>query len=91
MKKELKWLVLHIEEIIACVALGIMLCVIFLNVIMRYVFRDPLNWSDELSMICLAYVTFVGGAAAYKKKISPSHSELGIFFVIRYLLLVIHS
>lgn len=69
MKKELKWLVLHIEEIIACVALGIMLCVIFLNVIMRYVFRDPLNWSDELSMICLAYVTFVGGAAAYKKNL----------------------
>lgn len=69
MKKELKWFIQHVEEIIACVALGIMLCVIFLNVIMRYVFRDPLNWSDELSMICLAYVTFVGGAAAYKKNL----------------------
>ena len=67
--KGLKWFILHIEEVIACVALGIMLSVIFLNVILRYVFRDPLNWSDELSMICLAYVTFVGGAAAYKKNL----------------------
>lgn len=57
------------EEIIACIALAVMLCVIFLNVILRYVFRNPLNWSDELSMICLAYVTFVGGAAAYKRNL----------------------
>ena len=67
--KGLKWFVLHVEEVIACIALSIMLCVIFFNVIMRYVFRNPLNWSDELSMICLAYVTFVGGAAAYKKNL----------------------
>ena len=65
----LKWFILHVEEIIACIALAVMLCVIFLNVILRYVFRNPLNWSDELSMICLAYVTFVGGAAAYKRNL----------------------
>ena len=40
-----------------------------LNVIMRYLFRNPLAWSDELAMISLAYVTFVGGAAAYKKNL----------------------
>lgn len=67
--KWVKWFALHIEEIIACVALGIMLCVIFFNVVMRYVFRAPLKWSDELSMVCLAYVTFIGGAAAYKKNL----------------------
>lgn len=67
--KKLKWLILHIEEIIASTALGIMLCSIFFNVIMRRVFRSPTSWADELSMICLAYVTFVGGAAAYKKNL----------------------
>ena len=65
----LKWFVLHIEEIIACTALGVMLCVIFYNVMMRYIFRNPTAWADELSMICLAYVTFVGGAAAYKRNL----------------------
>lgn len=65
----LKWFILHIEEIIAVIAISVMLCAIFLNVIMRYVFRDPTAWSDELSMICLAYVTFVGGASAYKRNL----------------------
>ena len=46
-----------------------MLCAVFFNVIMRYCFRNPTAWSDELAMICLAYVTFVGGAAAYKKNL----------------------
>lgn len=67
--KKLKWLVLHIEEIIAVTALAIMLCAIFYNVMMRYCFRAPTAWADELSMICLAYVTFVGGAAAYKRNL----------------------
>ncbi len=67
--KWLKWLVLHIEEVVAVSALAIMLCAIFYNVIMRYLFRKPTAWSDELTMICLAYVTFVGGAAAYKKNL----------------------
>lgn len=67
--KKLKWLVLHIEEIIAVAALAVMLCAIFYNVMMRYLFRAPTAWADELSMICLAYVTFVGGAAAYKRNL----------------------
>lgn len=68
-KRNLIWLVLHIEEIIAVSALAVMLCAIFYNVMMRYLFRNPSAWADELSMICLAYVTFVGGAAAYKRNL----------------------
>ncbi len=67
--EKLKWFILHVEEIIAVIALAIMLCAIFYNVIMRYLFRNPTAWSDELTMICLAYVTFVGGASAYKKNL----------------------
>ena len=68
-KKSLKWLVLNIEEIVAISALAVMLCAVFYNVVMRYLFRNPSAWADELSMICLAYVTFVGGAAAYKRNL----------------------
>ena len=67
--KPLKWFVLHIEEIISVTAITVMLCAIFLNVMMRYLFRAPTAWADELSMICLAYVTYVGGAAAYKRNL----------------------
>lgn len=64
--KGLKWFVLHVEEIIAVVALVIMICAVFLNVLLRYLWRNPTSWSDELAMICMAYVTFVGGAVGYK-------------------------
>lgn len=74
--KKVKWFILHIEEFVAGVALTIMLCAIFLNVILRYCFHTPTKWSDELSMICLAYVTFVGGAAAYKRNL---HFGIDIF------------
>ena len=67
--KKLKWLILHIEEIIAGTALAVMMCAIFYNVIMRYCFRSPTKWADELSMICLAWLTFMGAASAYKKNL----------------------
>lgn len=75
--KGLKWFALHIEEIIAVTALAVMLCSIMLNVIMRYIFRNPTAWADELAMICLAYVTFVGGAVAYKRNL-----HFGIDFLV---------
>ena len=72
-----KWFVLHIEEIIAVAALTVMLCAIFYNVIMRYLFKNPTSWADELAMICMAYVTFVGGAVAYKNNL-----HFGIDFLV---------
>lgn len=68
-KRYLKWVILHVEEIIAVTALAVMTTAIFYNVLMRYLFRNPTAWADELAMICLAYVTFVGGAAAYKRNL----------------------
>lgn len=73
----LKWFALNWEEVVAVTALFVMLCSIFVNVIMRYVFRNPTSWADELAMICMAYVTFVGGAVAYKRNL-----HFGIDFVV---------
>lgn len=67
--KGLLWLISNIEELISCTALGIMLVAVFTNVMLRYLFRAPTAWADELALICMAYVTFVGGAAAYKRNL----------------------
>ena len=67
--KYAKWFILHIEELISCVALATMICGIMINVVMRYIFRNPLSWADELAVICMAYVTFVGSAVAYKRNL----------------------
>ena len=75
--KYIKWFFLNWEEIVAVIALMVMLCSILFNVIMRYLFRNPTSWADELAMICMAYVTFVGGAVAYKKNL-----HFGIDFLV---------
>ena len=67
--KALLWLISNIEEIISATAIAIMLTAIFGNVMLRYIFRSPTSWADELALICMAYVTFVGGAAAYKRNL----------------------
>lgn len=68
-KKGFLWFIQNIEEIIACVAIAVMLLAVMLNVFLRYVFNSPTAWSDELAVIGMAYVTFVGGAAAYKRNL----------------------
>jgi TRAP-type C4-dicarboxylate transport system permease small subunit len=65
--KKILWVLANIEEIIATSALAIMLISIFTNVILRYFFRNPTAWADELAIIGMSYVTFIGGAAAYKR------------------------
>lgn len=67
--KALLWLISNIEEIISASAIAVMLTSIFVNVMLRYIFRSPTAWADELALICMAYVTFVGGAAAYKRNL----------------------
>ena len=67
--KALLWLISHIEEIVGATAIAVMLTAIFVNVMLRYIFRSPTAWADELALICMAYVTFIGGAAAYKRNL----------------------
>lgn len=67
--KALLWVLKNIEEIVSTTALCVMLCAIMFNVILRYFFRTPTAWADELSLIGMAYVTFIGGAAAYKRNL----------------------
>ena len=63
MKKVLKHLEAHFEEDIMTVLLGIIAIVMMLQVIMRYVFGDALNWAEELSRYL--YIWFVFLSAGY--------------------------
>lgn len=67
--KSLLWVITNIEEIISCTAIAVMILAIGMNVILRYFFRSPTSWADELALIGMAYVTFLGGAAAYKRNL----------------------
>ncbi len=49
MKKALHWMNLHMEEVILVFGTAVMIILIFLQVVMRNVFKHPLSWSEELA------------------------------------------
>lgn len=82
MKSQFKisWIIKNIEEIIATTAVVLMLLICSCNVFARYVLRSAISWSDEVCVCMLAWVTFVGSAAAYKRNL-----HYGMDFLIDHL------
>lgn len=51
---------------VACIASITVL--VIAQVVFRYVFNDPLDWSEEMARICFIYLTFIGIGAAYGRR-----------------------
>lgn len=50
----------------ACVTL--MAILVVAQVVLRYVFNDPLTWSEEMARIVFIYLAFLGIGAAYGRR-----------------------
>ncbi len=50
----------------ACIAL--MTILVIAQVVLRYVFNDPLDWSEEMARIVFIYLAFIGIGAAYGRR-----------------------
>ena len=50
----------------ACIA--IMTILVIAQVVLRYVFNDPLDWSEEMARIMFIYLAFIGIGAAYGRR-----------------------
>lgn len=48
-----------IEKILGTFFVAMILIVMTMNIFMRYVFRSPLNWTDEMSRFSLIWMTFL--------------------------------
>jgi TRAP-type C4-dicarboxylate transport system permease small subunit len=57
-----------ILEYLALVCMAVMTVLIVAQVILRYVFNNPLTWSEELARIVFIYMTFMGIGAAYGRR-----------------------
>lgn len=64
-----KWVLANLEEVIASVAIALMLIICSCNVFARYVLHNAISWSDEVCVCLLSWTTFVGAAAAYKRNL----------------------
>ena len=49
-------------------ALALTSVLLFVNVVMRYVFRIPLNWVEETSLYLMVWIVFVGGSIAIRTR-----------------------
>ena len=65
----------------ACVTLMALLVVA--QVVLRYVFNDPLDWSEEMARIVFIYLAFVGIGAAYGRRRHMSIDALVILLPAR--------
>lgn len=50
----------------ACIA--VMSILVIAQVVLRYVFNDPLTWSEEMARILFIYLSFLGIGAAYGRR-----------------------
>ncbi len=57
-----------VETFIASFLLGVLACIIMMEVVSRYCLNHPFPWVFELTMFLFTYIVFVGMPVMYKQK-----------------------
>lgn len=58
----------NFEENLLIFILFVALCIIFLQVVMRYVFQNSLSWSEEIGRYLFIWLTWLGTGYAVRQK-----------------------
>ncbi len=64
----LVWTATHLEEVATAFLLAIMLGSIGLSVFCRYALKTPLSWTEEVVLLCMVWVCFLGASMATKHR-----------------------
>ncbi len=70
--RPLRWWVDHVEEVVASVALVVVVLATSWGVLTRYVTAQPAAWAGEVSTIGFAWVVFLGAVACIKYRLHPA-------------------
>jgi TRAP-type C4-dicarboxylate transport system permease small subunit len=70
-------------EYLSMVCVAAMTVLVIAQVILRYVFNDPLDWSEEMARIAFIYLAFLGIGAAYGRRRHMSIDALVILLPAR--------
>ena len=71
-KPSWKGVVDQFEEIVACLALTVVVLSVSWGVITRYITEQPATWASEVATLAFAWLVFFGAAACVKYKLHPS-------------------
>ena len=80
MNNKLKWLIIHIEEVLCALLFAIMGIIMFMNIISRYFLKYSLAFTEELVVSFFVWMTLLGGAIAFRQG-----SHLGFSFITEHL------
>jgi len=76
----MRFLIKNLEEILASIAISITVLMVITNVVLRYGFNFVLPWSEELSVICFIWATYLGISSCYKHKL-----HMGVDVILSFL------
>lgn len=76
LKRAISLLDRYLEEVLCAILIVGMLCSIFLQVVLRYVFESPVSWSDEIAIYCLIGTVYFGASLAVRER---AHIRLMVF------------
>ncbi|MCD8076982.1 MAG: TRAP transporter small permease [Lachnospiraceae bacterium] len=68
MKKALKFLDENLEAILLLILLAAISIIMFMQIIMRFVFHNALNWPEEFCRICFVYSGFICFSYCQRKR-----------------------
>lgn len=79
-KITLKGILFHLDAVITGTTLALATIIVNLNVLMRYFFKSPLFWAEEVATGLFVWTVFVGSAYAYR-----CHAHLGVDILVNAL------
>jgi len=68
MGKKIRKVLLNWDLVIADAMLGFLVLVTFSGVIFRYVLNQPIEWLEEVQMMAIVWVVFLGSGAAFREQ-----------------------
>jgi tripartite ATP-independent transporter DctM subunit len=95
-----------VVELFAAVLTGVEVLILLAGVISRYVFHNPLVWSDELASILFLWLAMLGAVVAFRRGehmrmstlVSQARPRWRVFFdafavavAVAFLILILHS
>lgn len=65
--RNIKKLLMNWDLLISDIVLGLLVFVTFSGVIFRYVLNRPIEWLEEVQMMAIVWVVFLGAGAAFRE------------------------
>ncbi len=67
-----------ITDNILAILLGLIVVIMFTQVLFRYAFNNSLSWSEEIAKFLFVWITFLGAALCFSEKM-----HLGVDFLVQ--------